>query len=69
MHFGEKGLDDNILNLRKFFTMKKNEFFSICEKHLGVDNLVEWETPIAGMYCWFKLKGTSINNWKFNIKI
>jgi len=57
IHYGEKGLDENIRNLREFLTQKKKEFFAICDKHLRRDNLVEWVVPIAGMFCWFKLKG------------
>lgn len=69
MHFGEKGLDENIMEMRRYFTHRKKEFFSICEKLLRPDNLVEWEVPLAGMFCWFKLKGKVQSNYFFERSI
>ncbi|KAG9043604.1 hypothetical protein FS837_009336 [Tulasnella sp. UAMH 9824] len=53
-HFGYEGFEKHTEHVSRYYRQKRDVFEAAMNKHLT--GLVEWSTPVSGMFIWFKLK-------------
>lgn len=59
-HWGQQGWEKHVKETKLFYAQRRDFFLSKVEEHLK--GLVEYTTPDAGMFVWFKITGLGTNS-------